>query len=457
KAVVHPDNQSDVWHLIERASANWKQNLNHAHLDRGLCLRDCEQRLLASGGYNDTRLLAPKLTTDFRYTFLPGAFRDADEYRRNYSELMERCINEELLREYGLKAQTEIEYCDSATQSYPIGVIGIGIASSFYDYRCKTTHGLNHYKTDLQSHTQMILCMLHTWYLAADFHLFVYGLIVCALITRFPKIRNILIGTLLLLCYIGTSVIIYLKEYDAIPVFAPEHIRYFFWYWKVYQDVYVPTHMYLLNYTFAIGCAFYYIHLSKNRTNYNWVLKISWFISCLVIPALFAAGYIFYRYRFNTPSIWMSLLFPVIRLVYSAVVFFIGVGLSFRFMKLLTRLADIPFFTIVGRLTYSAYLCHLFLIKFSLFSTRSFFRYEMIDIGSIWAASVFLSYLVAWILCLVLESPFIALQRQLFKRQIRSDQMENSSSSEETGTENSYCKQKDEPNPMSRVIFSQRF
>ncbi|ETN66544.1 hypothetical protein AND_001666 [Anopheles darlingi] len=148
-------------------------------------------------------------------------------------------------------------------------------------------------------------CMLHTWYLAADFHLFIYGLIVCALITRFPKIRNILIGALLLLCYIVTAVIIYVKEYDAIPVFAPEHIRYFFWYWKVYQDVYVPTHMYLLNYTFAIGCAFYYIHLSKNRTNYNWMVKICWLVSCLLIPALFAAGYIFYRYRFNTPSIWI--------------------------------------------------------------------------------------------------------------------------------------------------------
>ncbi|XP_050093927.1 nose resistant to fluoxetine protein 6-like [Anopheles aquasalis] len=640
KAIVHPDTQSDIWHLIERASVNWKQNLNHAHLDRGLCLRDCEQRLLASGGHNDTRLLVPKLATDFRYTFLPGAFRDTDEYRRNYSELMEKCVNAELLSDYGLKAQTEIEYCDSANQSYPIdwleitfilitlAVIGIVFASSLYDHHCKTTSGLNHYKTDLQSQSQMFLvsfsiirnwyritsrtddqlshdlryihairmlvflgvtlghvvfyaqprtaltieerfddvvsmiiingtqivttffaissmllvlffvqkveqtkrlvgvveifiislaryvrltpvyafvmlfeatwmirlgdgplwrkgvetgrtycrenwwtnllyinnyfkveqpCMLHTWYLAADFHLFVYGLIICALITRFPKIRNILIGTLLLLCYIGTSVIIYIKEYDAIPIFAPEHIRYFFWYWKVYQDVYVPTHMYLLNYTFAIGCAFYYIHLSKNRTNYNWVLKVSWFASCLVIPSLFAAGYIFYRYRFDTPSIWMSFLFPTIRLAYGAVMFFIGVGLSFRFIKLLTRLADIPFFTILGRLTYSAYLCHLFLIKFSLFSTRSFFRYGMIEILSIWAASVFLSYLVAWILCLVLESPFIALQRQLFKRQIKSDQMEHCSGNEETGTECGYCQQKDKQAPMSRIGFSQRY
>lgn len=66
-------------------------------------------------------------------------------------------------------------------------------------------------------------CMLHTWYLAADFHLFVYGLVLCAVIARFPKVRNALLGTLLVLSYLATAAIIYLKEYDAIPIFAAEY------------------------------------------------------------------------------------------------------------------------------------------------------------------------------------------------------------------------------------------
>uniref|UniRef100_A0A182P598 Acyltransferase 3 domain-containing protein n=1 Tax=Anopheles epiroticus TaxID=199890 RepID=A0A182P598_9DIPT len=591
KAVVRPDNGSEVWGMIERISANWKVKLNHAHLDRGICVRDCETRLRQmSGRLNDSELLVPKFNVSYRYTFNPGTFRDIDLYRHNYSQLLEKCVNMELSEEFGLKAQTEIEYCDSNTVSYPIdwleitflvvmlAIAGIVLASSVYDFRCKTTHGLDHYKQDLPSTKQMYLvsfsiirnwyritsrgddplshdlryihtirmivfmgvtfghvsfyaqprtaltiedrysdlatmivingtqivttffaisammlvlffvqkveetkkkvgaaeiliisvaryvrltpvyafvmlleatwvvrmgdgplwqkgfetgrsycrknwwanllyinnyykvdepCMLHTWYLAADFHLFVYGLLVCALITRYPKIRNALLGTLMVLSYFGTAAVIYLKEYDAIPIFAAEQIRYFFWYWNVYQDAYVPTHMYLVNYTFAIACAFYYMHLAKTRTNYNALIKVCWFASFLLIPVLFAIGYFFYHYQFATPSLWMSLLFPFIRLFYSAILFTGGVGLSFRFVKLLTRLADIPFFTIIGRLTYSAYLCHLCLIKMSLFNTRSFFRYGLIDIGAIWAAAMMLSYLVAWILCLVLESPFV--------------------------------------------------
>ncbi|XP_053676557.1 nose resistant to fluoxetine protein 6-like [Anopheles nili] len=642
KAVIQPDNSSAVWNLIERMSENWKLQLNHAHLDRGFCVRDCERRLReVAGRLNDSGLLVPKFETGFRYTFLPGTFRDTDEYRRNYSELLERCVNVELTEEFGLKAQTAIEYCDSNTKSYPIDwleitfivvslvIAGIVFVSSWYDFRCKTTHGLDHYKQDLPSPDQMYLvsfsiirnwyritsrgddqlshdlryihtirmlvfmgvtlghvvfyaqprtaltienrfndfatmivingtqivttffaisamllvlffmqkveetkkkvgiveiviisaaryirltpvyafvmlfeatwvvrlgdgplwqkgfetgrtycrenwwanllyinnyynvdepCMLHTWYLAADFHLFVYGLVLCALIARFPKIRNLLIGTMLLLTYTLTAAIIYVKEYDAIPIFAPEQIRYFFWYWGVYKDAYVPTHMYLVNYTFAIGCSFFYMHLAKTRSDYHWLVKAAWFGSLLMIPTLFATGYIFYHYRFATPSLWMALLFPLVRLFYSAIIFFIGVGLSFRFLKLLTRLADIPFLTIVGRLTYSAYLCHLFLIKMSLFNTRSFFRYGLIDIGAIWAASFMLSYLVAWLLCLVLESPFIALQRQLFKSQTRSSNtMEHSSSETEHGTDTSYCEHPDEKQSRPSVVFSQRF
>uniref|UniRef100_A0A182JDV2 Acyltransferase 3 domain-containing protein n=1 Tax=Anopheles atroparvus TaxID=41427 RepID=A0A182JDV2_ANOAO len=644
KAVVRPDNASDVWRIIERASDNWKVHVNHAHLDRGFCVRDCERRLeslRASGRLNDSELLVPKFKTNIRYTFPSGTFRNLELYRQNYSELLEKCVNAELSDQYGLKAQTEIEYCDNNTTSYPIdwleitfilvglAIVGIVTVSSWYDFRCKTTHGLEHYKHDLPSSKQMFLvsfsfirnwyrikcrgddqlshdlryihtirmlvffgvtlghtlfyaqprtaltiekrfydlptmvlingfqivttffaisglllvlffmqkaeqtkkpvgvieiliisaaryvrltpvyafvmlfeaswlihlgngplwqkgfesgrtycrenwwanllyinnyykvdqpCMLHTWYLAADFHLFVYGLVLCALIMRFPKIRNVLLGTMLLLSYAVTAIIIYIKEYDAIPIFTPEQIRYWFWYWPVYKDTYVPSHMYVVNYTCAIALTFYYIHLSKTRTSYHWFVKACWLASFLVIPAMFAAGYIFYHNRFTTPSIWMALLFPFIRLLFTAIVFFVGIGLSFRFVKLLTRWADIPFYTIIGRLTYSAYLVHLCLVKMAVFNTRSFFRYQTIDIGTIWASSVVLSYMVAWVLCLVLESPFIALQRQLFKRHVRSaDETDNSSSGEDHGTDTSYCEHPDEKNSMPNVIFSQRF
>uniref|UniRef100_A0A182MVN4 Uncharacterized protein n=1 Tax=Anopheles culicifacies TaxID=139723 RepID=A0A182MVN4_9DIPT len=68
KAVIRPDNTSDVWGLIERISAQWKVQLNHAHLDRGICVRDCEMRLrMMSGRLNESELLVPKFKTNYRY------------------------------------------------------------------------------------------------------------------------------------------------------------------------------------------------------------------------------------------------------------------------------------------------------------------------------------------------------------------------------------------------------
>lgn len=67
KAVIRPDNSSEVWGLIERISSKWKIKLNHAHLDRGVCVRDCEMRLQRlSGRLNDSELLVPKFNTSYR-------------------------------------------------------------------------------------------------------------------------------------------------------------------------------------------------------------------------------------------------------------------------------------------------------------------------------------------------------------------------------------------------------
>uniref|UniRef100_A0A182V4U1 Acyltransferase 3 domain-containing protein n=1 Tax=Anopheles merus TaxID=30066 RepID=A0A182V4U1_ANOME len=372
KAVIRPDNSSEVWSLIERISSKWKVMLNHAHLDRGVCVRDCEMRLQhLSGRLNGSELLVPKFNTSYRRysdlstmivingtqivtTFFAISamllvlfFMQKVEETKKKVGIAEIFIISvaryvRLTPVYAFVMLFEATWVVRLADG-PLWQKGFETGRSYCrkNWWVNLLYINNYYKVDEP-------CMLHTWYLAADFHLFVYGLVLCAVIARFPKVRNALLGTLLVLSYLATAAIIYLKEYDAIPIFAAEQIRYFFWYWDVYRDAYVPSHMYLVNYTFAIACAFYYMHLAKTRTNYHW--------------------------------------------------------------------------------------------------------------GAIWAASMLLSYLVAWVLCLVLESPFMALQRQLFKRHSRSsDETDHSSSAGDNGIDNTYCEHPDEKSYKPNVIFSQRF
>ncbi|XP_053674162.1 nose resistant to fluoxetine protein 6-like [Anopheles nili] len=603
KAVVRPDESSPVWNVIADFSGNWKQHLNHAHLDRGLCLSGCVRMLaeLERGNITERELdslIVPKFQIDFPYIFKNGTFRDVDMYRRKYSDLFAKCINYELQQKHGLQAYTEIEYCDSNRESYPIDnmeiaflvVLGalllIVASSSWYDHRCKQDHGLTHYKTELPSKASMVLvsfslirnwyrltsrgddslsrsiryvhavrfiifmminmghnvlyaqprnaivierrfhevdsmmvangshmvttffvisalmlvlslvtkveqtgrkigfleiimisiaryvrltpvyafimfleatwlvryldgplwrkgfetgrtycrknwwvnllyinnyyatdepCMQHTWYLAADFHLFVYGLVVCAIVLRCSKFRTYILSFLLLICTMVAAIIVYVKGYEAVTVLPPEPLRFFFWYWDMYQGTYLPTHMYLVNYTAAIMGSFYMLHLQRKNFRTPKMFSLLWLLAVLAIPGTFVAGYFIYNNLFETPSVWMSLVFPLGRLFYTALMIVLTVGFIFRASKPILRLLNIHLFGILGRLTYCAYLCHFFIARAVSFGTKRQSNLETFEMNTVSWSTLVMSYVLGWLLCLILESPFIALQKILFE------------------------------------------
>uniref|UniRef100_A0A4Y0BQ35 Acyl_transf_3 domain-containing protein n=1 Tax=Anopheles funestus TaxID=62324 RepID=A0A4Y0BQ35_ANOFN len=603
KAVVQPNTSSPAWNVIANFSSNWKQHLNHAHLDRGLCLSSCLQLLARLERENVTEqelrsLVVPKFKIDFPYIIKNGTFRDVDRYRRNYSEVFAKCINYELQQKHGLRAYTEIEYCDSNRESYPIDNLEIAFLvvlaslllvvtlSSWYDHRCKQDHGLEHYQKELPSKATMVLvsfsfirnwyrltsrsddslgrstqyihavrfmifsminvghnvlyaqprtamvierkygevgsmiiangthvvttffvisalmlvlslvnkleqtgrkigfldiivisiaryvrltpvyafimfleatwlvryldgplwrkgfetgrtycrkhwwvnllyinnyyatdepCMQHSWYLAADFHMFVYGLVVCAVVLRYPKYRTYILSFLLLVCTMIAAIVVYVNEYEAVTVLPPEPLRFFYWYWDMYHGTYLPTHMYLLNYTAAIMGSFYMLYLQRKNFKPPKMFSLLWLLGMVAMPGTFAAGYFIYSNLFETPSVWMAIVFPLGRILYTALMFLLSIGFIFRVSKPILRMLNIHFFGILGRLTYCAYLCHFFITRATSFGTRRLANLGVFEMNSSsWSTQV-MAYVLGWLLCLMLESPFIALQKILFE------------------------------------------
>ncbi|XP_061502943.1 nose resistant to fluoxetine protein 6 [Anopheles gambiae] len=618
KAVVQPNASSPAWNVIADFSSNWKQHVNHAHLDRGLCLSGCIRLLDELERANVTQqelqsLIVPKFQIDFPYIIKNGTFRDVDTYRRNYSELFAKCINYELQQKHGLRAYTEIEYCDSNRESYPIDNLEIAFlvvlamlllvvfSSSWYDHRCKQDHGLDHYRKELSSKAAMVLvsfsiirnwyrltsrgddslsrsiryihavrfmifmminmghnilyaqprtamtierkfsevdsmivangshivttffvisalmlvlslvtkleqtgrkigfleiimisiaryvrltpvyafimfleatwlvryldgplwrkgfetgrtycrkhwwvnllyinnyyatdepCMQHTWYLAADFHMFVYGLVVCAVVLRFPKYRTYILSFLLLVCTMVAAVVVYVNEYEAVTVLPPEPLRFFYWYWDMYHGTYLPTHMYLVNYTAAIMGSFYMLHLQSKNFKTPKMFSLLWLLGVLAIPGTFVAGYFIYSNLFDTPSVWMALVFPLGRIFYTALMFLLTIGFIFRASKPVLRLLNIHFFGILGRLTYCAYLCHFFITRATSFGTRRLANLGVFEMNTSSWSTLVMSYVFGWMLCLMLESPFIALQKILFESLHRNSRSNNTESNQ---------------------------
>ncbi|XP_055609835.1 nose resistant to fluoxetine protein 6-like [Uranotaenia lowii] len=182
RAVIKPDNESVVWRLIEQFSANTKLNLNHMALDRGICLRNNDNSSTV-GQLKDPKLshlIVPKFNIKFPYILTNGTFRNSENYRRKYDKTVAVQINRKLLKRYGLKAYTEIEYCDqTSVNEFPIDRLDIAFlvilatlilllaASSIYDYSCKESSGLDHYKQDMPSQKSQLLTsfsLLRNWH-----------------------------------------------------------------------------------------------------------------------------------------------------------------------------------------------------------------------------------------------------------------------------------------------------
>ncbi|XP_052873649.1 uncharacterized protein LOC128278967 [Anopheles cruzii] len=451
KAVVHPNQSSRVWRVIEEYSRNWKQHLNHAHLDRGICVQNCALKLASLDKTIDlAKLVVPKFEIDFPYIMKNGTFRDVDEYRRNYSTMLAQCINYDLMLQHGLRAYTEIEYCDSNTRSYPIvsmAFVSFSIIRNWYRLTSRGNDSLSHSIRYIhavrfmifmminmghnilyaQPRTAMVIerkydeldsmviangshvvttfffigalmlvlslvskleetgkklgiieiimisiaryirltpvyafmmmleatwlvryldgplwrkgfetsrtycrrhwwanllyinnyyatdepCMQQSWYLAADFHMFVYGLVVCVIVLRFPKLRTYILSFLLLVWSMAAAILVYINGYEAVTVLPPQPLRFFFWYWGMYQDTYLPTHMNLVNYTAAIMGAFYVLHLKKTNFKVPKIFALLWILGVLAMPAYFISGYFIYSNIFETPAVWMALLYPL--------------------------------------------------------------------------------------------------------------------------------------------------
>lgn len=100
------------------------------------------------------------------------------------------------------------------------------------------------------------------------------------------------------------------------------------------------------------------------------MFSLLWLLGVLAIPGTFVAGYFIYSNLFDTPSVWMALVFPLGRIFYTALMFLLTIGFIFRASKPVLRLLNIHFFGILGRLTYCAYLCHFFITRATSFGTR---------------------------------------------------------------------------------------
>ncbi|XP_065086712.1 nose resistant to fluoxetine protein 6-like [Ochlerotatus camptorhynchus] len=602
RVVIKPDNGSELWHLIEDFSKDWKRHHNHALLDRGICMDKC--KTLVQRLPNETRraLRVDKFDIDFPYIVDVTVFKDTLEDQKRYGDLIDVCINYQLNDTYQLRGYTEIEVCDRSDETIEIDsldltfllvlvtIIGLMILSSWYDQTINYKQDVLHYKGDLLNKKQMFLvsfsvlrnwyrmtsrsedplskdlrflqairfftmylvvsghsaliffilptqnaskkemlyhkigtmiltggvqitqtfflisgfllsvfvmnyaekrnskpgvlfmlkatvyryvrltpvyafvmllhatwlsklqdgprwklgvetertfcrrnwwtnllyinnyvnadqpCVQQGWYLGCDYQLFLLGSLLLILIIRFRKYTVWILSVAVFLAYLIPALFIYFQQLEGVFLVTPHAQRFVLWFDQYYQKSYIPLHMNLGNYLAGIITGLVYLHLQKNKINpvQNRWFRILW---NLIIPmgiGSLLVHYIFYVNDFEKPSLWMAIYYPVMKYTWGIFSGLFLIGFVNGVAPTLKRIFHHRVFDPLGRLTYSAYLIHVLVMRLFVLSTRSAIHFNHIGSTVVTIASLVFSYLMALCMCLALELPVSALQKLLF-------------------------------------------
>ncbi|XP_062550134.1 nose resistant to fluoxetine protein 6-like [Armigeres subalbatus] len=602
RVVIKPDNGSELWHLVEDFSKDWKRHHNHALLDRGLCMAQCKQLYQSLSNTTRQALRVEKFDIGFPYIVDVTVFKDTLDDQKRYGDMIDVCVNYELNRTYQLRGYTEIEVCDRNDEPFEIDTLDLSflilssmivffiILSTWYDKSINYKKDVVHYKNPLMTKKQTLLvsfsilrnwyrlssrsedplsrdlrflqairfftmylvisghsallffilptqnaskkemlyhnigtmmltggvqitqtflaisgflltvlvmnyaekrkskpgllfllkatvyryvrltpvyafviflhatwlskmqdgprwkvgsetervfcrrnwwsnllyinnyvnadqpCVQQGWYLGCDYQLFVLGTLLLIMILKFRKLTKFIIAVAVVLVYLIPAVFIYNQKLDAVFLVTPQAQRFVLWFDQYYQKAYIPLHMNLGNYLAGMITGLIYLHLRKNNIDpvqKRW-FRILWFsIVPLAIGSLLV-HYIFYVNDFEKPSLWMAIIFPMMKYTWGIFSGLFLIGFVNGVAPTMRRIFHHRVFETLGRLTYSAYLIHVFVMRLFVLSNRSAIHFNHIGSNVVTLASLIFSYMLALMLCLALELPVSALQKLMF-------------------------------------------
>lgn len=145
------------------------------------------------------------------------------------------------------------------------------------------------------------------------------------------------------------------------------------WFDEFYQKAYIPLHVNLGNYIAGIITGMIYLNLQKTNTDpaqKKW-FRIIWY---LTVPTAFASllsNYFFYEYNFEKPSLWMAAFFPLAKNTWGIYTCVFMIGQTYGISAVLKRIFNHRIFEPLGRITYTAYLGHVFVMRVVALSTRT--------------------------------------------------------------------------------------
>ncbi|XP_021358198.1 nose resistant to fluoxetine protein 6-like [Mizuhopecten yessoensis] len=257
------------------------------------------------------------------------------------------------------------------------------------------------------------ICMAWTWYLANDMQFFIISPIFIILLLRYRKAGISACVAMIIAC-------VFVRLMTAIEygIHLPNQAV-----TKHTDDIYATNTTYNRPYTriapYMVGVLLgYLLHTSDCKARLNKIsVMIGWSLA-IVMGMLPVYGlYHYYHYEIEDANLALSAFYiSCSRLSWSLaiawVIYVCATGYGGPVNKLLSWTVWAP----LGRLTYCAYLVHPLIITIYSFNLPTPFFFGDIPMVYTYMGNLVSSYLIAYLVSMVIEAPMMGLEKALFKR-----------------------------------------
>ncbi|XP_030767536.1 O-acyltransferase like protein-like [Sitophilus oryzae] len=267
-----------------------------------------------------------------------------------------------------------------------------------------------------------VMCLPVTWYLALDTQYFILALFLFKFLKANEKHSFLIIGTLLAVTTIGTFFQNYYYDFTGLILPVPEFFYEFRGLLESHQFFYQVGsfigNMSSATMGIAFGYYFYkhkydephqYIFRTKFRQGLWWLMTFGLALSFLIVP-----GSVILNADVEHSAFWASVYVAVSRPLFLFAIGVAVIGFTEGIGWLALRVVQWTPTYILGRLTFSVYLVHIW-VPFVRYGMTRYPVYSSTIIALVAAiGDLAVVYILATILALFVEFPVSQLQKQLF-------------------------------------------
>ncbi|KAL3288860.1 hypothetical protein HHI36_003307 [Cryptolaemus montrouzieri] len=257
------------------------------------------------------------------------------------------------------------------------------------------------------------MCMQQTWYMATDTQLFIMALFILAAMKKFKKQIKWILGVTLVIGVSIPGILAFINNYDSIVRGYPEPLYNYLLTVEEWHVLYSAAHSNIGAYIIGIIFGYlYYLYRNVNLINAKIYIVLYYILSYGLALGIIAVAYPMFDSSYSNSNIISALYWSGGKNIFTLGVAIGIFGMTQQLGWFGLWLCRWNPMQSLGRLTYSAYLVHVFLMKIRSAYIRFPVYMSHYNIIISTMGDIAVAYFVAFLLCLSLEMPVTALQKQ---------------------------------------------